>query len=645
MPSSITRATRIFRLRRNILQYLQHNIIQLKHPVLHSEGKWHHSGVLSLRGISRVFRMTISLSPYFNNIDKGNEGHRRRADLGTFLSVHNKLLLAVFSFATKGVAVRSSLKDNVLVREKRKQPPEPKDSCNIDSLFADIIQRCAEPSPSSPTNTVHSTAQDEALCSSSTLSTPTGALSEILLEQLKFCEDASISCQIIDLLSILFMHTECSRGILAKLALGSLHSVYTSSVGKANLPYAFFQLNSIIAEAAENEERETDRTAFVKESFTPLIRTSNAILKAKDSFTAAFVHHLLAHWSALILEGASQFHCLTEMVEALDVFLSSAFRRPKQNGSSPPRKKNALPGLNEKTHTSLFELLLHMINATLSLSKPRRSKKKRSSKAYQTEGPYREVVWPLEVYGKLLSIFQSNHSFFPRRFLFTVVKSSLLMVRLSDYQLRQCVQWRNSQHLQIGIGTDSAAVELLQPLVDCVASHIGSIISFCNTVKDQHNNNKRGWGSSYKYTKAAAGLLYRCEGIKETLQSICQSQNLVFPKDFTSLQDHCSSPKRKRDNDGDGAVTRKKQRGKRGLSPQRMIRSRCASDKVLASPSVLELLPELTHRKGMRYDSIKENFGLQSDSEDSQQSVNDDDDSVLGSDDDDSFGVVGDWAT
>mmetsp|Transcript_12466 Transcript_12466/g.22256 ORF Transcript_12466/g.22256 Transcript_12466/m.22256 type:complete len:709 (-) Transcript_12466:67-2193(-) len=666
--SSVSRAFRILRLRRNILLYLQHNIIQLNNDntgslVPHPERKLQHSDVRSLCGISRVFRMAISLTPCLNNFGKRGEGHARQKSsfdtdlgcsiIGTFLSAHYKLLLAVFSFATKGVALRSSMQDNIVLtvtqhhQGGRRKKQEPKDRYNSYSLFSSIIQRCAVSISSTPIQTVKSPALEEDKCSLSSLSTPTETLSESFLRQLKHCEDATISCHIIDLLSILFMHTECSRGNDITFA-GTLHSVYTLSVGKANLPYAFFKINDILAKASKNEEHESDWTSIVKESFTSLIRASNALLKAKDSFTVAFVHHLLAHWSALIFEGASQFHCLTEMVEAVDTFLSTAFRRSKQNSSSPPRKKNTLPGLNEKTYSSLFELLLHMINTSLSLSKPHRIKKKRCSKAYQIEGPYGEVLWPLEIYGKLLSIFQSNHIFFPRRFIFTVVKSSLLMARLSDYQLRQCVQWRNSQHSHIGTGKDSASVEFLQPLVDSVASHcIGSINSFCNTMKGQQNTNARSWGSSYKHTKAIAGLLYRCEGVKEALQSICQSQNLIFPKYFTSLQNSHGSPKRKRDNDEDDAVERKKQRGKREFSPQRKIGSRGSSDKMLALPSVLELLPESGHSKDLRYDSINRNCSLQSDSEESHLSGDEDndDDSLLGLDDDDSFGVIGDWAT
>ncbi|KAL7538585.1 hypothetical protein ACHAXR_010064, partial [Thalassiosira sp. AJA248-18] len=650
--SSFPMALRIIRLRRIILRYLQHNIIQLNNEktgylVPHSEGKLH---ALSLSGISRIFCMTVSLTPCLNDFNKltdcafsliilGGKGDKGNAEVGVFLSAHYKLLLAVFSFATKGSALRLSMKDNVLLPAIRKKSPGPEKSVNNLSCFTGIIQKCAE-----LISSAESKPPDLGGClTSSSFSALTETLSENLFRQLKHCEDASISCHIIDLLSIVFVHTNCSRGVLAEITSGALHSVYTSSTGKGNLPYTLFIMNDILTKATD-EEHESDRSSIVKESFASLIRTSNALLKAKDSFTVAFVHHVLAHWSALILEGASQFRCLTEMVEAVDAYLSTSFGRPNKKYSSPPCKKNPLPGLNGKTYTSLFELLLHMINTSLALSKPCCKKKERTSKAYQIEGPYEETSWPWKVYGKLLFIFQSNHVFFPRRFALTVVKSSLLMTRLSDYQILQCVQWRNSQHSLNGMGNDSAAVEFLQPLIDNVASHcIGNIISFCNAMKVQQNDSERSWGSSYKHTKAISGLLFQCEGFKDTLQNICLSQGLNYPKDFTPHQITKGAPKRKKGHCDDKVVKKKMRGGNREFSPQGNIWSLGPSDKIQASPSVLELLPESGKSIGPRFEYINDNSSHQSGSEKSH--LSDDVDSIFGSLDDDSFGAIGDWAT
>ena len=532
---------------------------------------------------------------------------------------HYKLLLAALSVATKGSVLKSSGMNNLLLPTVRKKAAQPINGGNNCSWLSSIIESCAQSLP--VTTPLQSGAQP----------TPAESLSTNLLQQLNHCEDASISCHLLDLLSIMFLHTKCSRGVLAEVTSGALHSLYTSGSGGSNVPYTYFIMNDILSKAIK-EEHGNDRISFINESIASLNRVSNVLLKGRDAFTVAFVHHILSHWSALILEGASQYKCLNEMVYSIDVFLSPASKRSKKSVSSP-----RLPALGEKTVAVLFEMLLHMINASLSSSKPASNKKKCPS---DVEGPYEEIMWPLKVFGKLLSIFQSNHDFLPRRYAMAVVKSSLLMTRLSEYQLRQCVEWRNSQHSQLGIGLDAAAVEFLQPLVDDVAVCIGSIMSFCNLMRKQQDGGS-SWDKSYKLTKAIAGLVYQCELVKDTLQRICQSQSLAYPKHFKHQQSK-DSPKRKGGGDGDGNSNKKSRTSKDELSLQRKIRARGTYSKPPGTQSILELLRD--SNAGFEY--INENdSNQQSESEVSQFGGNDDSISMDGPKDDDSFGAIGDWAT
>ena len=555
--------------------------------------------------------------------------------MGALLSSHYKLLLAVFSSATKDSPTKSVLQ-NIIFRRNRSKYPSESACSSSSSWFTDVIQSCAIMCGA----TVTSAKKDGT--SSSIQSNSVAILREIFVTHLNGCKDASISCHIIDLVSILLINAEWSSGTLATITKGALCSVYTMSVGKArNPPYALIKLNSILLEAWANEAKwlDSDRAPFVIETFKNLIQSSKAILKAKDSFTSAFVHHILAHWSALILDGTSQIKFHTELVASLDVSFNR--RLPQHHINPSSRKRSSLAGLNEKSHASLFEQLLLMTTASLSLSKPRRMKKRRSSADYIAEtSPYGEIIGLVEVYGRLLLMFQANRINFPRRFIRTIVRSSSQMVRISDYQLRQCVQWRNSQPSQIGLGVDCAAAELLQPLVDSIASHcIGGITSFCNAMKVQQ--------SSYKHTRAIAGLNYRCEGIKETLRGICQSQNLILSKDFIATNDATVVNEL---SDDSNPAAKKKQRVHKQFSPQTAPRLSGPINKDLKSPSMLESLPDSDVTMEMINDSIARQSMLQSDSDDSE--LNDmeseiDQDSTKasddGDDDDDSFGVIGNW--
>jgi len=63
--TSSSSSSRIIHLRMHILQYLQHNIIQLNNTTVKLLGRY--SDDISLSGIARVFQMTISLSPYLDD--------------------------------------------------------------------------------------------------------------------------------------------------------------------------------------------------------------------------------------------------------------------------------------------------------------------------------------------------------------------------------------------------------------------------------------------------------------------------------------------------------------------------------------------------------------------------------------------------
>ena len=96
------RASRIIRHRTHILTYLQQNILQLLNntsvrlPMLYSEEKCqaYSNNVLSLRGIARVFRMTVSISTYLD----GSNKVRRTDDMFTSFSYSNVSFIIYSSF-------------------------------------------------------------------------------------------------------------------------------------------------------------------------------------------------------------------------------------------------------------------------------------------------------------------------------------------------------------------------------------------------------------------------------------------------------------------------------------------------------------------------------------------------------------------
>ena len=143
----------------------------------------------------------------------------------------------MFSFATKDAPLRSSLKHTVILREEQKQSVEANGCSNDTDLFSDIIKSCTEALLSTHSYDGTSNNVEQGVAMTSTVS----ALTESLILQLNQCLDASCACHILDLLSILLMYSECSRGTLTALASNTLHSVFTMSTGEVNVPYTFIK--------------------------------------------------------------------------------------------------------------------------------------------------------------------------------------------------------------------------------------------------------------------------------------------------------------------------------------------------------------------------------------------------------------------
>jgi len=600
----LLRQQQIFRFREQILRNLQHSFTS------NSNQKRNHGQALgnstpatfddlSLLGISRVFQLLMSLTPCLRHFSVSTSEEGR-----LYLSAMYKIMLAAFSFAARNKRVGPTMIDKSLidvVPNRRRSKDIKLNSSNDRNLQLDILmQRCA---------TTKNAVDNNVVATVTNVNTAVVKLKEGLLQQLETCDDASISCYIMDLISILVVSEDSTCGAMADITWKNIHTVYhISSSSVTHLPYMMFEIHHILSDVTKSEHCDVERVTVVNDTFSHLLRFSNTLLKTKDLHAKAFYHNLLTHYSSLLIENVSQSQCLTEIFTALEG--TAAFSS----------QLKSLPGLNEKNFPAVFELLIHMTTVSFSLAKPYSSKKHRPLNAEKKLGPYCEIIWPIEMFGKLLFLVHAHP--FSRRVIFNVVKHSLLMIKLCEYQLQYCVDWRNSQNVSLVTtgSQDNAAVEMLQPLIDKIASVCTSdVMSLCRTIRKELSE------SNFKNTKSIAGLIFRVQGIKETLKSICQSQSLTLPQRTTSPDAAASN---KRGIADDSAHDKKRRRS--SLFQQRSNNSRPSF-----STSVLEQLPTAASERPHTMKHFSE-----SESEDSDISNND----SFADSDDDSFGVIGDWA-
>mmetsp|Transcript_10747 Transcript_10747/g.22492 ORF Transcript_10747/g.22492 Transcript_10747/m.22492 type:complete len:277 (+) Transcript_10747:1090-1920(+) len=251
-------------------------------------------------------------------------------------------------------------------------------------------------------------------------------------------------------------------------------------------------------------------------------------------------------------------------------------------------------------------------------------------------GPFDELISLLEFYSNSILLFQTNSYLFPQRVFFQVTKTSLVTIKLCEYQLRRCVEWRNSCRTLSDVGPqgDLGSPDLLQSLANSIATNcVGTIATFCSSVKKCNSKDpmrfikNRGQSLTYRHSKVIAELLYWCERLNETLSSICQVQHLTIPLSSESI-DKCRTIKRRFGSDSRGIGTKY-----RRLDGRKIIRS------VLENPSDREQDDPLAIDSD--YQNNEEEVIMTNETDDND--CNSLDDESFASDDNESFGVIGDW--
>jgi len=613
----------VFQLRQKVIHELQQNIIHQNHefpshgilyPTYEDDVNFTLLGIdgLTLPGFSKLFCSTLSFTSQLNQLGRIRKSMKRLEE--SYSIMHNyvfslyKLLLTIFSITLEDDKSDLTRGEQIFDHERK---------CS--TSFREMLRQCA--SLMSSDMAVPGETGD----SSSSTAASVILIEEVLLRQLELCEDASILCLIVDLLSIILIHSNCSRANLAKITHEAVTSVYTTGDGRVNLPYAFFSTVRMIIDKTQHTIHSKEN--FVTNAFSNFLQIANTLQKSKDSETTTFVHLILSHWSSVFLDKKDLRSYLRLLQDSVRVVLINRKSNDFESHASP------LPIVSTKNVILLFELVLHMIVSSLTLYDPPHIK--RSIPTFHG-GPFDELISLLEFYSNSILLFQTNSYLFPQRVFFQVTKTSLVTIKLCEYQLRRCVEWRNSCRTLSDVGPqgDLGSPDLLQSLANSIATNcVGTIASFCSSVKKCNSKDpmrfikNRGQSLTYRHSKVIAELLYWCERLNETLSSICQVQHLTIPLSSESI-DKCRTIKRRFGSDSRGIGTKY-----RRLDGRKIIRS------VLENPSDREQDDPLAIDSD--YQNNEEEVIMTNETDDND--CNSLDDESFASDDNESFGVIGDW--
>eukprot|EP00956_Cyclotella_meneghiniana_P012756 scaffold18151_cov24-Cyclotella_meneghiniana.AAC.1 len=356
--------------------------------------------ILSLRGIPRVYKTALALSSYTNKLDKSLSGSARQSII-EFVSCHFSLLLAAFSSYTKDLAVQLHVNDDIIASRKKKKVPtlESHSNDNNVSRLSDLITKCS-----------HGSCTDDNVDVSS-IDTVLEILKGQLLNELEKTKDYSMTCQLVDLLAMLTMHFDHNKACkcIVDATKEALGSVYSSSHANVDLPYLLFKIDHTV------RNTNNSRLSIAKIPFSRLLQSANTLIKTKDSSTSAFIHHLLSHWSTLVICGSSQYRFLAETSQAVGDVIAFSCHTDSKQSDRRARISNQLPMLNKKMCIPVFELLMQMITASLSLAHPIRIRKVNQDPSQNESTPYDEIISLFVAFDKMLRLFRAHRLHFNQR--------------------------------------------------------------------------------------------------------------------------------------------------------------------------------------------------------------------------------------
>jgi hypothetical protein len=327
------------------------------------------------------------------------------------------------------------------------------------------------------------------------------------LLQLHSCHDAEIAHQLLEILSVLGLSGR--DGPSAKEVLNAnwkaMHTVYSLAMEtntQRTLPYATVACL-----------RALDHSTGHKKSISKCLR--DTVLKLSVGRHDAIRQSLLRHMGLFSLSPEATevgvthllkvFEELSLLVDALDhrlVCEMGNFGEEKKDdgGNRSEADKSSdcviggIPDLHPASFLVVFVTLLHISVAgiaVLSLSRPAHPTLHQAKAVFGTKesGPYQRFQKLLVLFGSLLELYQKKSHLFPRRVLQTIFTATKHMLAMTVKQLKDVVEWRNSQPLlppaERAIGSyDQGDTCYLEGFIKvCWTTVVTRPLAFCEYVK------------------------------------------------------------------------------------------------------------------------------------------------------------------
>jgi len=281
----------------------------------------------------------------------------------------------------------------------------------------------------------------------------------------------------------------------------------------------------------------------------------------KSCFRQCYVlrHMLFSLWVLLPVNETHSF--LRKLFLSLRSFVNKAISEELHHsknakGKQKYRVKNSgideetVPGITRNSVSPFFEILVTIVVASLVMCLPS-ANKTIAEISDNVRTPYYDIQNLISLLIEIIDFFQQTCKVFSRNTVAMVLRICIIVIKVMEWQLSICIEWRNSRPLlteeeeEAGF-LDLASVSLLQPLIASYANCASVFAAFCDKIRLQAT--KKGGkknkhldksldadmeGESWIYAtfqNSVATLLLRCEKFVVILRETSKAHNLRPPR-------------------------------------------------------------------------------------------------------------------
>jgi hypothetical protein len=353
------------------------------------------------------------------------------------------------------------------------------------------------------------------------------------LSHLRVCDDAVIANQLLETLSVLgeFGEDSCFLSKVSEISWAAMHTNFPHQGEGAGLstPYVFLEVLRRSMPSSFLASRQATPKEMALTSTIVKTARNNSRGTQKNSL---LVNEMLRHWGLLVVSNPLEHHLhLSLLFDHLDNFLCDVYElfaakqcdESKYDSSDeeylPPAAKHtfnrsehmsSMPGLNGESFPVYFEVLMHMVVASVSVAHPA---------CNSPRGPFHHLECLVEIFGSLTRLFSEKIDIFPRHTASLVCNASKAMLSVSTYQLHQCVEWRNAQPVpsmpewESG-AEDPASFRYLHRLLQSLGLHlISPLKSLCD-------------GANVGISESFSNLLSAFKKALQAIEDVATSHNL-----------------------------------------------------------------------------------------------------------------------